>query len=198
MAMAWRMKVKFKVTQRGTDSTTARTNIPRGRHDVKYVEKASVSEREPADYTEPTLSPSTSVPDLCGSGEEQIPSLHAIKQAANAEAWKAIRSDLLKAATESFAMPLEQCCLLCSDAAQYRCIQCGPNCYYCSQCLGYSHCKTNLFHIPEEWVVSDDTVRIMSCSLSYIFRSIRYICFVGRNVQTDYDWRSTYRRSSTT
>ena len=160
MAMAWRIKVKlpkFKVTQRGTDSTTARTNIPRGRHDVKYVEEASVSEGEPA---EPTLSPSTSVPDLCGSGEEQIHSLHAIKQAANAEAWKAIRSDLLKAATESFAMPLEQSCLLCSDTARYRCIQCGPNCYYCSQCLGYSHCKTNIFHIPEEWVVSDDTVHI--------------------------------------
>ena len=82
------------------------------------------------------MSTDPSLPELCSINEEPIPSLHAIKQAANTEAWTVI---------ESHAMPSGKCCFVCSDIAQYRCVQCGPNCYYCSQCLGYSHSMGNIF-----------------------------------------------------
>ena len=99
------------------------------------------------------MTPAPLLPELCSIDEEPIPSLHAIKQAANTEAWKAIHTDLLRRVTESHAIS-GQCCFVCSDIAQYRCVQCGPNCYCCSQCLGYSYSMANIFHIPEEWVVS--------------------------------------------
>ena len=47
-------------------------------------------------------------------------SLHALKQAANAEAWGSILSDMLKAVPESQAMQCGQLCFSCSQTAEYR------------------------------------------------------------------------------
>ena len=80
------MKVKLpdiKVTQRATKGKTARTNLPRGRKDVKYAEHAEATDGEDqgesSSCAEPALSPAASLPELCSINEEPIPSLHANK-----------------------------------------------------------------------------------------------------------------------
>ena len=97
--MAWQMQVrlpKFKVTQRANRRTTIRTRVPRGSQKVSHVEAAvTTTSKEVAEVTDPPVSPTTSMPDGVCHDEQQIPSLHTIKQAANGEAWNNIRSDLL-------------------------------------------------------------------------------------------------------
>ena len=86
----------FKVTQRANKSRTARMNLPRGRKDVKYAKARDGEDQgESASCAELALSRAPLLPELCSIDEEPIRSLHAIKQAANTEAWKAIRTDLL-------------------------------------------------------------------------------------------------------
>ena len=86
---------------------------------------------------------------------EPSPSLHEINEAANAMSWKSIRSDLLRAITESFAMPMEKKCCLCCESAACRCVQCGATIYYCMKCFEESHCSVSIYHTPEVWDVSD-------------------------------------------
>ena len=61
-----------------------------------------------------------------GDGMEEshspYPSLHQIKQQANAAAWNGGHSVFLKAATESSVLPTSQCCIKWSDVAHYRCM----------------------------------------------------------------------------
>ena len=81
-------------------------------------------------------------------------SLHSIKQKANVAAWESIRPALLTAVVECCAMPEDQLCTLCcvSDAS-FRCKQCGPCVYYCSNCIHEWHNGNNIFHTAEEWKV---------------------------------------------
>ncbi len=82
------------------------------------------------------------------------PSLHEIKQKANVKGWAEIRQDMLKAAIQSCTMPFEQVCVHCTIMeAKYRCLQCSAWAYYCGECFGDIHCKSNLFHVGEVWEV---------------------------------------------
>ena len=52
------------------------------------------------------------------------------------ESWHRICPELLKVAIASEAMPDNQQCLLCSiEDACCRCLQCGPNMYFCRTVL---------------------------------------------------------------
>ena len=149
----------LKVTQRSTG---------KGKRSVVYARgpdssSSGVNEEYAVSAESPTSSPGhpflPDLPDLTDGEEDKHsdvrPTLHEIKQAANAEAWKSIRHDILHAVTELYAMPIEQHCTACCKAnAIYRCIECGPSAYYCPQCLWNSHSKTNIFHTPEVWDVS--------------------------------------------
>ena len=152
------MKMKlpdFKVTQRAT----------------KGMGKG---QGESSSCAEPALSPATSLPELCSIDEEPIPSLHAIKQHRSMESysyWPVTNSDWIPC-NALWA----ECCFVCSAIASYRCVQCGPNCYYCSQCLGYSHSMGNIFHIPEEWVVSHYIIVCNGVETTFHY--------IGWNVQT--------------
>ena len=76
-------------------------NLPRGCKDVKYAEaRDGENQGESASCEEPALSPAPLLPELCSIDEEPIPTLHAIKQAANTEVWKAIRTGLLRTLTD--------------------------------------------------------------------------------------------------
>ena len=157
--MAWRTKLslpRFQVHQRAS-GFEKRSIIPRGR-----LLNTSASGNEPSAVPESPPSPDDNEADLPQSdfhlqnqeSHYPDPSLHEIKQSANVESWRKIRSSLLKAFTESHSMHNEKKCVLCPSPAKYRCVECGPLVYFCPPCLGEAHSKTNLFHTPEVWDVS--------------------------------------------
>lgn len=153
--MAWRIKLNlptFKVHQRATGSNKRTVCIPRGVNESKPDGDLSiVTELHEVEKSV------ESAPDGCTSDADLEffqPSLHAIKQAANVKSWEKIRSSLLWVVTESQSMPVDQHCVFCPTLAKYRCLECGPIAYFCSECLGEYHSKINIFHTPEVWDVS--------------------------------------------
>ena len=169
--MAWRMKVRLpslKVTQRGSSNSPAKAIVPRGRRGTVTGETAT------ADILDNKESFPASVSDVCHSSDfmpcnadderETYPTLHTINEAANAIV---LRSDLLRAVTESFAVPIGECCHMCSETAECRCVQCGPTIYYCLKCYEVSHSTANIFHTAEVWDVS----RLHCCTASDCFPS---------------------------
>lgn len=86
-----------------------------------------------------------------------IPSHHELETKASIKGWEELRSRFLSAGTECSAMPLGQPCLLCPSLAEYRCRECGPVAFYCMGCFNLLHEKTNFFHVPEKWEVSENT-----------------------------------------
>ena len=89
------------------------------------------------------------------SDSGSLPTLHQIMQKQAAESWGRIRSSLLTIAIESEALPEEKLCFICiTTEASYRCLQCSPILFYCSECLAAAHSKTYLFHRAEIWEVS--------------------------------------------
>ena len=64
-------------------------------------------------------------PTLQSSGDSvgQNVSLYAVKQRASTAAWAQIRSVLLNTVVESSAMPSNQSCIMCPEAAVYRCVR---------------------------------------------------------------------------
>ena len=78
-------------------------------------------------------------------GKNLTQNIRVCKQQANSAARDGVPSVFLKAVTESSALPTSECCIKCSDAAQYWCIECGPVAYFCHVCFGEAHSCTNLF-----------------------------------------------------
>lgn len=169
--MAWRMKQKlpaFKVTQR-SPGNVIRRNVARGKGIVRVgiKDESSIIEEgaDPPGTTASGLGETDPEPDLLTdhtTGTELSPldfgdnvSLHYIKQKASTSAWGNIRQGLLKAAVESSAMPVNQCCVMCTKEASYRCIQCSSCAYYCHECFGLAHTKVNIFHTGEIWQVNE-------------------------------------------
>ena len=67
---------------------------------------------------------------------DELPSSNSINEEAKVKAWESVRYSLRNAVVESAAMPYNQLCVLCAEAvASIRCLQCGPNVYYCHDCL---------------------------------------------------------------
>lgn len=189
--MAWRMKLKlpsFKLIQRSARGDPVYRNVPRGHRCAtetfateEVVESASVLVQEDHDVRDQGTGGTENLAPSCNweigvSGWEEshshYPSLHQIKQQANAAAWNGIRSVLLRAATESSAMPSFQCCIKCSDAAQYRCIECGTAAYFCHVCFGEAHSRTNLFHAAEIWEVNSIVVLLQYWIANFITLSL--------------------------
>ena len=149
----------LKVTQRSTSNPAVKMIVPRGRRGGAGM---AISAEEASE-------------DPCGAGDdrgnegenavfpvfsdghdgvrEPSPTLHEINEASNAISWKNIRSELLRAITESFAMPVDQNCCMCCEAAACRCVQCGAAIYYCIKCFEGSHSTANVYHTPEVWNV---------------------------------------------
>lgn len=127
-----------KIIHRGSTSATARTNAEQESCDQSVGEMLDVQldlpSEFPADFVEP--------------------SHHELQSKASVKGWEQLRSRFLSAHTESSAMPCQQPCLLCPEAAEFRCQQCGPVCFYCKQCFILLHEKSNFFHTPEKWEVS--------------------------------------------
>ena len=97
-------------------------------------------------------------------------SLHRIQKKANASAWEKIRPSLLKAVVESEAMPPYQECIKCFKVpASLRCRKCGPYAFFCTTCFLTAHCAVNIFHVAEEWKVSQQHLYHSSYELLNIF-----------------------------
>lgn len=139
----------FKVTKRSTVGYIVERNVPRG---FKSKEKEPVRPQD--------------TPEVSTSGEDGIdfngepslgPGLYEISQKASVSAWESIRKSILKAVTESNAMPKNQLCTCCNEVlATFRCVQCGPCIYFCASCLPRQHLQSNIFHMPEQWKVCSE------------------------------------------
>lgn len=79
------------------------------------------------------------------------PSAHEIERQSASSKWQMLRSKLLTAAVESASLPPNQLCIVCCQLASFRCLECGPGVYYCSEYFCKVHEKMNFFHIAEKW-----------------------------------------------
>ena len=141
----------FKVTTHTTSGAVVEKDLPRGfksNENKATVQEAPESSSPVEDATQvyPEFSPDPGPPG---------PGLYEISQKVSVSAWKKVRHSLLKAVTESNAMPSNQLCTICCEPtlAMFRCIQCGPCVYFCASCLPTQHLQSNIFHVPEEWKV---------------------------------------------
>ena len=163
----------FKVTKRSTAGDIVEKDVPRG-----FKSK----EEEPF-HPEDTA-------ELSTGGEDGIdfnswatesspgPGLYEISQKASVSAWESIRKCVLKAVTESNAMPKNQLCTCCCEVlATFRCIQCGPHVYFCASCLPKQHLKSNIFHIPEQWkVCSECELYVLAFPVYLLVRTCCFSC----------------------
>ncbi len=86
--------------------------------------------------------------------KRDLPSLYAVKQEITTVSWQAVREKLRNACVESYILPDDQLCMICSIAkADMRCTRCGSNAYFCQECWTASHKTINIFHTPEVWEV---------------------------------------------
>lgn len=159
--MAFHMHLEvphFRLTQRSTSGAVVQKDVVRGlkkRVEVssrnRMFEEGSMSTAHDHESPDPCI-------DLDLSEENQTssePSLYAIGSKASVAAWNSVRYPVLKAVTESHAMPESRSALsvlkpvLISDTYT-------PYCYYCDQCLAKLHLHSNIFcvHVPEQWKVN--------------------------------------------
>ena len=148
--MAKRVSLKlppFNLTKRSTSGKVVHQFIPRG---CTHTNRTVIEE------------------NVCSSGTgmhhevwfqdippENLPTLHEVYQKQAAEGWKKIRMDMLHAVIESEALPVDQMCSVCmSSTASCRCLQCGPEYFFCVPCYEAAHLKTNIFHQGEVWEVN--------------------------------------------
>lgn len=62
------------------------------------------------------------------------------------ENWKEILPKLFNIMVENNALSKNQQCLKCRNLADYRCLDCGSNVYFCSYCEELFHHNINIFH----------------------------------------------------
>ena len=62
------------------------------------------------------------------------------------ENWKEILPKLFNIMVENNALPKNQKCFKCENLADYRCLDCGSNIYFCSYCEKLFHHNINIFH----------------------------------------------------
>lgn len=68
------------------------------------------------------------------------------------DAWNVVSDDMLKVSFELEAL-INTFCMVCSEAARYRCMECSTTAVFCEGCVKNTH--TNSMHIYEKWNVSN-------------------------------------------
>ena len=91
---------------------------------------------------------------------EVLPSLHEITQKQVVQVWSSLRPLLLRAAITSSALPIHAECLSCSEEANCRCLECGPQVYFCEPCHQKAHQTVNVFHSGEIWQVLQSCIAL--------------------------------------
>ena len=78
--------------------------------------------------------------------ESAEPTNYQQKQNKLATNWKIILDDIYCLMLENEAILDDTTCFNCNDVATLKCIDCGPNIFYCDNCFNHFHSKINLFH----------------------------------------------------
>jgi hypothetical protein len=60
--------------------------------------------------------------------------------------WMRILDDVYRLMLDNESISGNPACFNCNDAATLKCMDCGPNIFYCDDCFNYFHSKINLFH----------------------------------------------------
>ena len=160
--MAGRFKFKLpplRVTMRSPSGEVRDCYIPRGSKPQHQPAQQIVMKEDQVKCEEQQMvmtdEAGTWMAKTIRKEEETLPSLHEISQKRVTESWHRIRPGLLKVSIASEAMPDNQKCLLCSiEDACCRCLQCGPNMYFCRNYFVATHRQVNVFHTGEIWQVT--------------------------------------------
>ena len=155
--MAWSAKLKlpaFKVTQRVCGASTVLRKVPRGKSRGLNVVSDSVDDPEEQEYFARYGQSQSTSTHFDSVDDPEDTSLYSVKERASASAWAKMRSFLRNTVVECSAMPSDQSCIKCPEAAVYRCLQCGSCVYYCHDCFSRAHSVTNIFHTGEVWEVN--------------------------------------------
>ena len=72
------------------------------------------------------------------------------------ENWKEILPKLFNIMVENNALPKNQKCFKCENLANYRCLDCGPNIYFCSYCEELFYHNINIFHRRISLILSQE------------------------------------------
>ena len=150
--MAKRLKFKLpplRMTQRSTSGEVSHGFIPRACRSLRGTEQIERNEEQPSGVVSGA---SLNVGNWM-EASDHLPSLHEITQKQATESWNKIRPELLKVAIASEALPKNRQCSCCIEEASCRCLQCGPNIFYCKTCFEEAHRRANIFHTGETWQV---------------------------------------------
>jgi len=140
----------LKVTRRPTAGRKVCEVIQRGSFDQDGHHTSSDSQSPPP--PPPSSPPPTGSMDA--TGYDGLPTGHELENQSMVAGWDGIRSGILAAVTEAYAMPPDQMCCACmAVAATLRCQRCGPSGYYCCDCFELFHQTVNIFHVADKWEV---------------------------------------------
>lgn len=89
------------------------------------------------------------------------PTGYELEEKSMVAGWENVRGAILRAVTESAAMPPQCVCVICNEAeALLQCVKCGPSGYFCCKCFELYHQKVNIFHVAEKWEVHKLSIAI--------------------------------------
>ena len=95
--------------------------------------------------------------------EQDIRSRYERRRIKEGECWKSAQDELVKTYIENSAILPNQICVKCVEdgrphsnvpIADIRCLDCGPNKFFCHHCAEKLHKTRNLFHVFEVWKVN--------------------------------------------
>ena len=152
---------QLKLTRRPAFSKPIRENLHQGARDIQpsldLCHSGGVTSSEfPSDVDTSSVLESPVSANLesgpCSDNDNEL-TMHEIESKSSMAGWEAIRSSLLVAVTESKGMPIGQMCVLCGENdSLMKCQQCGPQSYFCQNCISI-HSRITLLHGVELWTV---------------------------------------------
>ena len=99
--------------------------------------------------------------------EQDIRSRYVRRRIKEGECWKSVQDELVKTYIENSVMLPNQICVKCVEdgrphssvqIAKIRCLDCGPNQFFCHHCAEKLHKTRNLFHVVEIWKVKPSII----------------------------------------
>ena len=98
--------------------------------------------------------------------DDSLPPFHDISnkkqkyykdQISLAKNWNSITEPIFKGIVESQGFSENPFCIKCNKKAYLKCLDCGPNVYFCYDCNTYFHDKVNIFH---QRITKDNQINI--------------------------------------
>ncbi|KAL3868130.1 hypothetical protein ACJMK2_040966 [Sinanodonta woodiana] len=176
-------KIVYHGTRRRTEYV--RFSVPRSSSVPTPVHSSGVQSAATEFESIPSSSASSIHASYDDTGEGPLTRYQSKRQKL-AEAWSALRANLLDARVEEMSPATHKCSKCCKEEQEIiRCLDCSTFAYYCPMCCNEVH-QTVLFHTPQLWkgrlfvpfvTRSEDILRRKDhevCTSSYL----RFLCVI--------------------